>query len=799
MKKRTLKTLLIALSALAIFLFFSLQECKAQSYSFGIYAFADSTSMAAKLPSGTKAKFAYTIDDSGLWFWDGFDLEWKRISKIEDISSIGGSDNISFSITDGGDSLSITDGAGSLKVAISDIAPIQSEIDGDLTNELQVLDVSQLNGDILELSISLDGEATKTIDLSPLKDDWGNQVANVDGQTVLGDGDATPLSSVVFTDETVYGNGTPSDPLGQYLKVFENEFIDTSALIERDTFDPSVEVSVGQDFGIIPKMIPDPFNGKIYNVFRVGTNHLPDANMIIALRESVDGGVTFTGIGGSGTYTEFTNPFGGGNRPDCSGGAVTPTGRLVLFIREFSGSSYVENYVTYSDDGGATFSTPTILAGGGQIGYMYDTRFMIGERGELIFGQRVISTDRYIDYYHSFDNGATWSLRSRALNNSDTGYNFGEVVTRDAGNGMFVSMVRLAANNQDGENLPFVMVSRDYGRTWGENGDTTLSFTDIYNRVADSGFLPLEGRGVTLGGATSNESVLPSLEIVDYNSQKYMVVPYYIRFRNSLSQDTWKVTALKLDEYLSSGISAIDSLIPVTIFQGNAGGINQPDGNGCFYTPKGRVNHSLWTTGENIGTGSAGGAIIVNGSFSRSEMESLLNSLDGSTSSREKVFADSLTGWQYVAGDDYTTVARLSVTISDTSQILINGNSANLSSQLPTGVTEFWSTTGDSLAVDVEGDAYELRLDFMAEPQANDLYMDLILDIGDGTTPNYIIKRNVSFNRGSGNEVSVSVGFPIFTGSSFKANGGKFFIDTFDGTIEFWDFAITVIRVHRGK
>ncbi len=50
---------------------------------------------------------------------------------------------------------------------------LQAEVDGSTTNELQVLDVSQLTGTNLELSLSNDGEATKVIDLSSLQDGTG--------------------------------------------------------------------------------------------------------------------------------------------------------------------------------------------------------------------------------------------------------------------------------------------------------------------------------------------------------------------------------------------------------------------------------------------------------------------------------------------------------------------------------------------------------------------------------------------------------------------------------------------------
>jgi hypothetical protein len=52
------------------------------------------------------------------------------------------------------------------------------EIDGDISNELQVLDVAQLVGTDLQLSLEGDGEATKVIDLSSLQGGSGNIIVN---------------------------------------------------------------------------------------------------------------------------------------------------------------------------------------------------------------------------------------------------------------------------------------------------------------------------------------------------------------------------------------------------------------------------------------------------------------------------------------------------------------------------------------------------------------------------------------------------------------------------------------------
>lgn len=59
----------------------------------------------------------------------------------------------------------------------ADISDLQTyltaEVDGSVINEIQTIDVSQLIGANLELSLSSDGEATKVIDLSSLQDGTG--------------------------------------------------------------------------------------------------------------------------------------------------------------------------------------------------------------------------------------------------------------------------------------------------------------------------------------------------------------------------------------------------------------------------------------------------------------------------------------------------------------------------------------------------------------------------------------------------------------------------------------------------
>jgi len=71
------------------------------------------------------------------------------------------------------------------------------EIDGDISNELQVLDVAQLVGTDLQLSLSNDGEATKEIDLSSLA--GGGGVSDGDKGDITVTTYPPPISLTVWT------------------------------------------------------------------------------------------------------------------------------------------------------------------------------------------------------------------------------------------------------------------------------------------------------------------------------------------------------------------------------------------------------------------------------------------------------------------------------------------------------------------------------------------------------------------------------------------------------------------------
>ncbi len=97
-------------------------------------------------------------------------------------------------VTDAGSGNIITDGE---RTTLG--TALQSEVDGSTTNEIQTIDVSTLTGTTLNLSLSSDGEADKTVDLSSLQDGIGtdDQTAAEVANTAAGNIEATTVQAAI--------------------------------------------------------------------------------------------------------------------------------------------------------------------------------------------------------------------------------------------------------------------------------------------------------------------------------------------------------------------------------------------------------------------------------------------------------------------------------------------------------------------------------------------------------------------------------------------------------------------------
>ena len=156
----------------------------------------------------------------------------------------------------------------------------------------------------------------------------------------------------------------------------------------------------------------------------------------------------------------------------------------------------------------------------------------------------------------------------------------------------------------------------------------------------------------------------------------------------------------------------------------------------------------------------------------------------------------SITGWATYSDSTYTSGSALTSNNAKT-QITIDGlGSGSNSTYLPEGVTQLWDSTTNKIIADQVGDAYDIRLDFKADPSTASDYAEFILDIGDGAPDIPIVTRTVTFAKTGAS--SISIGFPIFSLATFIANGGKLYFDTSGSgdNIDIYDITLFIKRDH---
>ena len=158
-------------------------------------------------------------------------------------------------------------------------------------------------------------------------------------------------------------------------------------------------------------------------------------------------------------------------------------------------------------------------------------------------------------------------------------------------------------------------------------------------------------------------------------------------------------------------------------------------------------------------------------------------------------------GWGYYQDAESSPTTQTFNTTA--SKIQIDGGGANNNTSfLPyeiRGISDLWDTTNDEITPIGIGDSYSMRLDFTVTSETgspNDIFIQL--DIGGGATPTIVIvERYVT--AGKGTPYNVSIGFPIFTLSTFNTNAGQIFISTDTGSITVSSRAIFLSRISSGQ
>lgn len=112
-----------------------------------------------------------------------------------------------------------------------------------------------------------------------------------------------------------------------------------------------------------------------------------------------------------------------------------------------------------------------------------------------------------------------------------------------------------------------------------------------------------------------------------------------------------------------------------------------------------------------------------------------------------------------------------------------------IETDLGRGYSRLWDSTNDLFLPHAEGDAYDIRLTFTFERTiGSDDHIDVELDVGGslGVIWEQIIPRVKTDQRHS-------VSIPIFTGATFLANKGTFYLDSNGSTFNVWGTQIFVL------
>ena len=136
------------------------------------------------------------------------------------------------------------------------------------------------------------------------------------------------------------------------------------------------------------------------------------------------------------------------------------------------------------------------------------------------------------------------------------------------------------------------------------------------------------------------------------------------------------------------------------------------------------------------------------------------------------------------------------------SKLIIDGvGSTSTSDYLPLeirGTSELWDVLNNKIRPIGIGDGYTLRLDLEITDKTGtptELLFDL--DIGSGTTPTIVVVER-TIGTAKSPPYSISIGFPLFSLSTFKTNGGQIFLSTDTGTVTVTGRQISIHRISSG-
>jgi len=211
----------------------------------------------------------------------------------------------------------------------------------------------------------------------------------------------------------------------------------------------------------------------------------------------------------------------------------------------------------------------------------------------------------------------------------------------------------------------------------------------------------------------------------------------------------------------------------------------------------------------NSGNITSGGA----GTIAYNKLE---NTLNGTTSSgyspfdsrwtvvgnSEIVDSDSInpSGWGFYSDDSSNIISVSSTPIK--LEVDSQGSSTNeeyLPNSLLAAGDKLWDSASNKLTPVLLGDSYIVRIQITIDDvQSNPLRVTCLLDIGGGVSPTTVIATDSKTLRGGGYPQDYIFVFPIFSLSTFIANGGQFFFECESGSLDISERSILVERISTG-
>jgi hypothetical protein len=155
--------------------------------------------------------------------------------------------------------------------------------------------------------------------------------------------------------------------------------------------------------------------------------------------------------------------------------------------------------------------------------------------------------------------------------------------------------------------------------------------------------------------------------------------------------------------------------------------------------------------------------------------------------------ANSGSGWAHYADSTYTSGSPL--TIASGVRTKLTNDGADGASDSTYAEEDWWDTATDKVVSTKDGAMFDLRVNFKAA-YASGTNVAVAGDLDIGGAVGIVINDTKLFNKGSGTAQSFVFSIPYFTGSTFVANGGDFYL-TPTSAITVWDISISIFRTFK--